>query len=180
MKFSTALFASALLAVQAIALPASSGVDARDVAPCPTFNHVPALFSAYNANLTDTYYATSEAEMLKAWVKRGYTPILVNARIFEDQKSSTVPLYRLYNKQTTSHFYTINEAERQTFKGKGYADTGIVGYLYPSQICGSVPWYRMFNAKDGDYYYTPDANQKSAAIARGYVVQGVAGYVYMP
>ncbi|KAF4597996.1 hypothetical protein EYR40_006348 [Pleurotus pulmonarius] len=183
MKFSFGLIASAFFAVQAAALPSSAEVAknlSRDAAICPTFNFVPALFSAYNPNLTDHYYATSELEMLKIWVKRGYTPILVNARIFEEQKISTVPLFRLYNKSIQDHFYTINEAERQEKKQQGYKDSGVVGYVYASPICGSTPWYRMYNSKLQDHYYTPDLNQRNDALARGYVDQAIAGYVYMP
>ncbi|KDQ27451.1 hypothetical protein PLEOSDRAFT_1104144 [Pleurotus ostreatus PC15] len=183
MKFSFGLIASAFLAVQAAALPSSAEVAknlSRDAAICPTFNFVPALFSAYNSNLTDHYYATSELEMLKIWVKRGYTPILVNARIFEEQKVSTVPLFRLYNKAAQDHYYTIDEVERQEKKNQGYEDKAIVGYVYASPICGSTPWHRMYNTKLQDHYYTPDPNQVKDAVSRGYVWEAIAAYVYMP
>jgi hypothetical protein len=43
-----------------------------------------------------------------------------------------VPLYRLYNAGTTSHFFTTSSAERDSAVAGGWRNEGIAGYVWPS------------------------------------------------
>ena len=76
------------------------------------------------------------------------------------------PVYRIYNKNTGEHFYTVSLAEKNADVKAGWTYEG-VGWQAPAKT--SSPVYRVYNpnAKGGDHYYT-----KSLAEAKSLVKVG--------
>ena len=94
------------------------------------------------------------------------------------------PVYRFWSQQFLSHFYTINEDEKDRVI-KQYPDAweydGLVFYAYPEghQPKGTIPVYRFWSNTVGGHYYTideADKNQRAADKAWSY--EGIAWYAY--
>ncbi|MDM0037864.1 hypothetical protein QTH89_15660 [Variovorax sp. J22G21] len=92
-----------------------------------------------------------------------------------------VPLYRFFNTNTGTHFYTRNTIERDQvianyrqfqFEGVGY-------YAYDGEQAGLQPVYRFFNTRTGSHFYTisqAERDQVRATLAQTYSYEGVAWY----
>ena len=68
----------------------------------------------------------------------------------------TYPVVRFYNERTGTHFYTIDDAERdQVLRLYPWFDyEGVQFYAYKTQVTGSQPVYRFFNSSTGTHFYT--------------------------
>ncbi|ETW75573.1 hypothetical protein HETIRDRAFT_456139 [Heterobasidion irregulare TC 32-1] len=73
-----------------------------------------------------------------------------------------IPLYRVYSRSGTDHFYTTNGAEMVNAVSKlGYAYEGEPGY------------------QGRDHFYTTSASERDNAVNHlGYTDEGIAAYVY--
>lgn len=58
------------------------------------------------------------------------------------QSEETVPLYRIYNAQTSEHFYTTDRAERDSICSIGWVYEG-VGWMVP--LFSDLPVFRLYN-----------------------------------
>ncbi len=86
---------------------------------------------------------------------------------------ATTPIYRLYNKWTTEHFYTTSDAERKRLVKLKWRDEG-VGWTAPTT--SNSPVYRMFNKWAGDHHYTTSLNEVQKMEKNGWKNEGVAFY----
>lgn len=80
--------------------------------------------------------------------------------------ASSVPVYRLYNKNTGEHFYTKNSAERANLKRVGWRDEGLG---WNSATSGKAV-YRVYNpnARGGDHYYTLSKYEAQSLVNKGW------------
>jgi hypothetical protein len=137
------------------------------------------VYSFYSADLTDSFYTTSEAEGIGASGK--YSAMGGQWYVYNSQAEGALPFYRLWSSNITDHFYTLSEDERAYAKTVGYIDEGILGYVYPSKVAGSVPLYRYWNGAIGDHkFHAGSANPyyARAFAMQGYTYEGVAAYVF--
>lgn len=67
-----------------------------------------------------------------------------------------VNLYRLYNKTTGEHFYTLSDSERDQLLTKNWNDEG-EGWGTPQS--SAFPIYRLVNPNTGDHHYTVDQEE---------------------
>ena len=74
----------------------------------------------------------------------------------------TYPVVRFYNERTGTHFYTIDDAEReQVLRLYPWFDyEGVQFYAYKTQVNGSQPVYRFFNSSTGTHFYTIVPDEK--------------------
>lgn len=87
-------------------------------------------------------------------------------------------LYRLYNKATGEHFYTLSDAERNQLLAKNWNDEG-QGWSTPKS--SELPIYRLVNPNTGDHHYT--VNEEEYLILSyflGWVGEGVRFYSAHP
>ena len=131
--------------------------------------------SVYRFLKTDTqtqFYTTSEIERdtiienLDNYEFEGIS--FVGASVPEaDELIGTSPVYRFFNTNTGTHFYTSDENERAfiaenldnlIFEGTPY-------YGYDTQIEGTVPLYRFYNADLDAHFYTSSVEERDAFIA---------------
>ena len=102
---------------------------------------------------------------------------------WEFSPHNAVPVWRFYNRENGSHFYTASAAEASwvwsaldttyDLDGPAYA----VNALSP---LNSSPLYRFYNKKNGSHFYTASEVEKSHVIARlgaTYAYDGPAYYV---
>ncbi len=66
------------------------------------------------------------------------------------------PVVRFYNERTGTHFYTMDQAEKdQVLRLYPWFDyEGVQFYAYKTQVAGSAPVYRFFNSSTGTHFYT--------------------------
>ena len=84
-----------------------------------------------------------------------------------------VNMYRLYNPNSGEHFYTANEAERNTLIGLGWNDEGI-GWIAPSY--SNTPVYRLYNENAGEHHYTMSIGERDALVEAGWKYEGIGWY----
>jgi hypothetical protein len=84
--------------------------------------------------------------------------------------AGSIPVYRLYNPNSSEHFYSSSQAERSKLIGLGWRDEGI-GWYAP-QTGDAV--YRLYNPNvaGGDHYYTASLAERNALVAKGWNYDG--------
>ncbi len=91
--------------------------------------------------------------------------------------ASGIPVYRLYNRKTSEHLYTINYGEfrdlPQITKGD-WVQEGIAWYA-PKK--SNTPVYRLYNKKSGDHHYTTSKQEADTLVKRhGWTLETTAFY----
>ena len=85
----------------------------------------------------------------------------------------TVPVFRMYNKNSGEHFYTTNENEAAYISSLGWLYEG-VGWRAP--LKSKSPVYRVYNPNAGDHLYTMDRFEYRYLIKIGWNDEGIAFY----
>lgn len=79
-------------------------------------------------------------------------------------------LYRLYNLNTSEHFYTDSYNELATLSDNGWT---YEGNAWASPGASNTPVYRLYNPNTGDHHYTTDENEKNGLTAVGWTYEGI-------
>ena len=89
------------------------------------------------------------------------------------------PVFRFYNTQTGTHFYTINQAERDIVlvRYPQFAYEGPAYYAYPQPKAGELPVYRFYNTARGTHFYTQSEAEKNFVLVT-YPVFAFEGAAY--
>ena len=82
-------------------------------------------------------------------------------------------VYRLYNKNSGEHFYTISVAERNALIKAGWSYEG-AGWKSPKS--SKTPVYRVYNPNTGDHHFTISKSEKDYLVKLGWRDEGVAFY----
>ncbi len=95
--------------------------------------------------------------------------------------SIEVPVYRFLNKKKTSHFYTMDKAERDNLIANNSANWKYEGEAFKANtgsLAGYAPVYRFYSAAYNSHFYTMDAGEKNTLIAtnKNWSYQGIAYY----
>lgn len=86
--------------------------------------------------------------------------------------STTIPLYRVYNRWSGEHLFTANESE---YDGLGQIGWSQEGVAWQSPSSGQAV-YRLYNPYSGDHFYTMDQVEYDKLGAIGWNQEGVAFY----
>ncbi len=87
-------------------------------------------------------------------------------------------LYRLYNKNTGEHFYTLSDSERNQLLANHWNDEG-EGWTTPKS--SAYPIYRLLNPNTGDHHYTVDEEEYLIlSFFLGWVGEGIRFYSAHP
>ena len=89
------------------------------------------------------------------------------------QSEETVPLYRIYNAQTSEHFYTTDRAERDSICSIGWVYEG-VGWMVP--LFSDLPVFRLYNPYAGDHHYTPSVVERDNLVEHEWRFEGISHY----
>ena len=82
----------------------------------------------------------------------------------------SVPMFRMYDPNSSEHFYTGSEKEREILITKGWRYEG-VGFNFP--FIGS-PVHRLYEPITGEHLYTMDEAEMDRLLASGWNYEGVA------
>ena len=89
------------------------------------------------------------------------------------QSEETVPLYRIYNAQTSEHFYTTDRAERDSICSIGWVYEG-VGWMVP--LFSDLPVFRLYNPYAGDHHYTLSVIERDNLVEHEWRFEGISHY----
>jgi len=109
-------------------------------------------------------------------VPETYTHILgVEYSLVEDGMDCdfTVPMYRLYNPNSSEHFYTSDENEKAVIVSAGWKYEGVA---WTAPVTSMTPVYRLYNANAGEHHYTTDLREKSILVGLGWKDEGIGWY----
>jgi len=105
-----------------------------------------------------------------------------------DAPAGTSPVYRFWFPQNKTHFYTMNENEKNniisTYPTEKYQYGGIAWYAYKTSDApeGTIPIYRFWFTQNKTHFYTANENEKDNIIntfpSEKYQYGGVAWYAY--
>ncbi len=138
------------------------------------------------------FYTISEDE--KDYIAASYPPNIwtyetVAYRAFTERSDpSLAPVYRLWSDALSAHFYTIDQAERDSIMAMYphvWAYEGPVFYAYPegSQPVDASPVFRFWSEMLGTHFYTIDEDEKDFLIANYphiWEYEAIAWYAYKP
>lgn len=83
-----------------------------------------------------------------------------------------IGMYRLYNPNSSEHFYTSNVAERNQLSSIGWKYEG-GAWTAPSE--GSAV-YRLYNPNAGDHHYTTNTAEKNMLVNVGWKYESIGWY----
>ena len=87
----------------------------------------------------------------------------------EDAVSSTVPIYRVYNRNSGLHHYSANYNEIAVLIKRGWSFEGVSF----SAAKEGKPVYRLYDPHDGNHLYTVSKNEKRHLISIGWNDEGI-------
>ncbi len=91
-----------------------------------------------------------------------------NTSAYADEAAS-VAIYRLYNPNTSEHFYTPNGGEKDSLASIGWKYEGI-GWYAP--VSGDEV-YRLYSPASADHHYTMNAAERDLLVSHGWNYEGV-------
>ena len=108
----------------------------------------------------------------------------VFAAFCDDSDPLTRPVHRFWSDKLSTHFYTIDEQEKDKLikeQQKIWTYEGVAFYVYPSGLQPQMtqPVYRFWSPVKGGHFYTTDEAEKEMLIAkypRIWTYEGVAWY----
>lgn len=125
----------------------------------------------FTANTTDKTYSLEEYENRI----RAYEYAMENGEGSmggTDVPSEGIVTWRLFNPNSSEHFYTQNENERSYLISLGWQDEGI-GWIAGRT---GAPVYRLYNPNAGDHHYTLDTAERQFLIREGWQDEGIGWY----
>lgn len=93
-----------------------------------------------------------------------FLALLNNVRPGESSDVNAQTMYRLYNPNSSEHFYSGDMNEVNVLKASGWQYEG-VGWYAPKS---GIPVYRLYNPNTGLHHYTMDLNERNQLIAVGW------------
>ena len=81
-------------------------------------------------------------------------------------------MYRLYNRNTGEHFYTLNAAEKNQLSKIGWQYEGIA-WSAPNR---GTAVYRLYNPNNGDHHYTSNQAEINSLTKIGWRYEGLSFY----
>ncbi len=127
-------------------------------------------YSVYRFLNTDTgahFYTVSEVEReniltnLPNFNSEGIA-FSATPQVDNDLLTGVTPVYRMLNRDTGVHLYTIYEEERENILENlpNYNDEGIAYYAYETPQEGAIPLYRYLNTDTAAHFYTSAVGEK--------------------
>ena len=125
-----------------------------------------------------------------AYYKPGYTSKTVSVAIGSGSTTTTnvslvaspdvTPVYRFFNRAKGVHFYTADEAEKNSTianHASTYTFEGVAFRLDSDSPDNAAPLYRFYNRRTGVHFYTASEAEKNATmkdLSGAYVFEGVS------
>ena len=160
-------FAKSGYVSQTLSVTISSAATTTKVVAMTETPAVSPVFRFYNKNNGSHFYTASEDEKsrVRADLSSIYTYEGVAYTVNNRSALNASPLYRFYNKNNGSHFYTASLAEKSRVQADLSATYAYDGPAY--NVCptpsGTTVW-RFYNKKNGSHFYTASSTEKDNVI----------------
>lgn len=94
----------------------------------------------------------------------------INAATFNVNEANEFNIYRLYNPNSSEHFFTGSSKERDQLVAAGWKYEGIAWYApeYGDNV------YRLYNPNSGEHHYTMDRGERTRLVQLGWKYEGIA------
>ncbi|UNT96613.1 trypsin-like peptidase domain-containing protein [Allobaculum mucilyticum] len=89
-------------------------------------------------------------------------------------RTKFLPVYRVYNQNTSEHFYTIDASEKNGLVNLGWKDEGTA---WSTSSSGQAV-YRLYNPNASEHHFTSNAQERDALVKAGWKYEGVAWLGY--
>jgi peptidoglycan hydrolase-like amidase len=136
----------------------------------PVASSIP-VYRFYNRALDKHFFTVSEEErntLQYTHPEWGHVYEGIGFYAFPAPAQGLIPVYRLYNRKTDNHLYSLSEEEKTlitvTHPEWGYVYEGIAFYTYPYQSSGTVPVYRFYNPTSDRHFLTLSEIEKAIVI----------------
>ena len=90
----------------------------------------------------------------------------------EETDSSLIRMERMYNPNSSEHFYTADQNEKKYLVSLGWQYEGI-GWFAPHQ---GDPVYRLYNPNAGDHHYTLSEKERDELVSLGWRYEQIGWY----
>ena len=156
--------------------------------PNDPHNYLTPLYRFYRAGNDSHFFTANEAEKNSIistqpadfWVYEG-----ISQRVLHSQIPNAVPVYRMFNKISKSHFYSALPSEIATIQqnlGHIFTLEGIAFYALDTPVYGAKPVYRFFSTATASHFFTISKFERDQIIATipesKLRYEGVAWYAY--
>ena len=156
--------------------------------PNDPHNYITPLYRFYRAGNDSHFFTANEAEKnniiatqpANFWVYEG-----ISQRVLHSQVPNAVPVYRMFNRISKSHFYTALPSELAAIQqnlGHIFSLEGIAFYALDSEVYGAKPVYRFFSTATASHFFTISKAERDQIIATipesKLRYEGVAWYAY--
>ncbi|MGM5631092.1 M12 family metallopeptidase [Apibacter raozihei] len=130
------------------------------------------LRNLYRYNINAQHFYTSNFAELG---NRYYEGVL--GKVYSQQVSNTLPIYRYFNSINGDRLSTLNWNELKGGGQGGWRYEGITGYAYQSAQPNTIPVYRYYKGGNKpDHFYTINSSEVAGG-KYGYQAEGIAFYV---
>jgi hypothetical protein len=125
------------------------------------------MYRLYNPNANFHFFTTSKSEF-DALVRIGLRDESTGQSGFavaEDGAEGAAALFRMYNPNKGTHYYTTNAAERDFLLTRGWNAEGTVGNVFNAKVPGTSELFRLYNNDSGVHLFTTDVGTKNGILA---------------
>jgi hypothetical protein len=125
------------------------------------------MYRLFNPNANFHFFTTSKGEF-DALVRIGLNDESTNQPGFavaEDGAEGAVALFRMYNPNKGSHYYTTSEGERDFLLSRGWNAEGTVGNVFQTRVPGTTELFRLYNNDSGVHLFTTDVGTKNTILS---------------
>jgi hypothetical protein len=153
---------------------------------------VSAVYRFWSPGLGRHFYTIQKAERDR-WIRREDGAWVYEGPAFyaiapDGAKPSDVrPVYRLWSAGLRTHFYTLDEAEKDRLLCRAtgaWTCEGVAFYAWPQAgAAGALPVYRLWSQRLGCHFYTISAEEKTRLVDEfpdTWQAEGIAWYAYGP
>jgi len=123
---------------------------------------------------TDTFFTSDAIEV--AYIQKYFAANIKSHTDFttSDPSNNGQPVYRFFDKESSTHFYTLNaNEERETAKLSKFTYEGIAFYALKPGV-GSTNFERFFNPNTGAHGFAKNQEEVDTFINKGFVSEGAA------
>ena len=98
----------------------------------------------------------------------------------DEEVSGSLPVYRFYNSDLGSHFFTASELEREhALTLETYIYEGVGFRAFDTDTSSTIPVHRFFNATSGGHFFTASNHEKNVVIESQQLrYEGVAFFAF--
>lgn len=148
------------------------------------------VYRFWSGSFANHFYTISQAEkdyVIAMWSDTWMYEGIAYYAYPENSVAGLSPVYRFWSPQFSSHFYTIDAAERDyvinTFASNIWSYEGVAFYAFAvgQQPAGTTPVYRFWSNALAAHFYTASESEKDHLLANprwGWQYETIAWYAY--